>query len=363
MISVRHLSKSFGSVTPLKDVNADIEKGEVISVIGPSGTGKSTFLRCLNLLETPTSGEILIDGVNILEKGADIQALRRKMGMVFQSFNLFSHLMVVENLMLGPVDLLGKSRQAAYDRGMELLELVGLRDKALAYPDELSGGQKQRVAIARTLAMDPEIILFDEPTSALDPTMVSEVLGVIRRLAQEGMTMMIVTHEMKFARDVSSRVFYMDQGEIYEEGPPEQVFDRPQRELTRAFIHKVRTYSFQIQSRTFDFYALTAGLDAFARKYLLTPRQANALLLAAEELLMNKLLPAVEGGPDITLTAGYSEETGTVELTFAWPSPAPTPDLLAGDGGDDLSLLLLKKLLKTQTLRREGDQNLLRVEL
>ena len=204
MISIKHLSKSFGSVTPLKDVNAEIQQGEVITVIGPSGTGKSTLLRCLNLLETPTSGEILVDGVNILEKGADIQALRRKMGMVFQSFNLFSHLMVMENLMLGPVDLLGRSRQEAYDRGMELLELVGLRDKALAYPDELSGGQKQRVAIARTLAMDPEIILFDEPTSALDPTMVSEVLGVIRRLAQEGMTMMIVTHEMKFAR-VSSR--------------------------------------------------------------------------------------------------------------------------------------------------------------
>ena len=362
MITVRHLSKSFGAVTPLRDVNAEIQQGEVISIIGPSGTGKSTFLRCLNLLEAPTSGEILVDGVNILEKGADIQAMRRKMGMVFQSFNLFSHLMVVENLMLGPVDLLGRSRQEAYDRGMELLELVGLRDKALAYPDELSGGQKQRVAIARAMAMDPEIILFDEPTSALDPTMVSEVLGVIRRLAQEGMTMMIVTHEMKFARDVSSRVFYMDQGEIYEEGPPEQIFGNPRRELTRAFIHKVRTYSFRVESRSFDFYALTAGLEAFARKYLLTPRQANALQLAAEELLMNKLLPSLDGAPDVTQTAGYSEETGTVELAFAWPTPEPVPDLLSGES-DDLSLLLLKNLLKNSELRREGEQNLLRVEL
>ena len=363
MISVRHLRKSFGAVTPLLDVNCDIEKGEVISVIGPSGTGKSTFLRCLNLLEIPTSGEIAVDGVNILDKGADVQALRKKMGMVFQSFNLFSHLMVVENVMLGPVELLGRTRQAAYGRAMELLELVGLKDKALAYPDELSGGQKQRVAIARTLAMDPEIVLFDEPTSALDPTMVSEVLGVIRRLAQEGMTMMIVTHEMKFARDVSSRVFYMDQGEIYEDGPPEQVFGAPRRELTRAFIRKVRTYSFHVAGRSFDFYALIAGLENFARKYMLTPKQSNALQLAAEELLLNKLLPALDGEAGLTLTAGYSEETGAVELSFAWPSAAPAADPFAGDSGEDLSLLLLGKLLKSHDLARDGAENLLRVEL
>ena len=363
MITVKHLCKSFGAVTPLKDVNAEIEKGEVISVIGPSGTGKSTFLRCLNLLETPTSGEIVIDGQNLLDKGTDVYKLRQKMGMVFQSFNLFSQLMIIENLMLAPVDLLGKTRQQAYDRGMELLELVGLKDKALAYPDELSGGQKQRVAIARTLAMDPEIVLLDEPTSALDPTMVSEVLGVIRRLAQQGMTMMIVTHEMKFARDVSTRVFYMDEGVIYEQGTPEQVFDHPQKERTRAFIQKVRTYSFQVESRSFDFYALTAGLEAFARRYLLTPRQANALQLAAEELLVNKLLPAIAGEPRLTLTAGYSEQTGAVELTFAWPSPGPAPDPMAGSGEDDFSLLLLKKLLKTHELTWNGTANLLRAEL
>ena len=363
MITVKHLSKSFGSVTPLKDVNAEIEKGEVISIIGPSGTGKSTFLRCLNLLETPTSGEIIIDGQNLLDKSTNVSKLRQKMGMVFQSFNLFSHLMIVENLMLAPVDLLGKSRQEAYDRALELLDLVGLRDKALAYPDELSGGQKQRVAIARTLAMDPEIVLFDEPTSALDPTMVSEVLGVIRRLAQEGMTMMIVTHEMKFARDVSTRVFYMDEGVIYEEGTPEQVFDHPQKERTRAFINKVRTYSFAVESRSFDFYALTAGLEAFARKYLLTPKQANALQLAAEELLLNKLLPSIDGEPHLTLTAGYSEQSGAVELTFQWPSPTAAADPMQGRGEDDLSLLLLQKLLKSHSMAWDGANNLLRTEL
>ena len=219
MISIQHLKKVYPNVTPFSDVNVKIEKGEVISIIGPSGTGKSTLLRCLNLLETPTSGEIIVDGEAITAKGADISAVRRKMGMVFQAFNLFSHLTVIENIMLGPVDLLKLSRQEAYDEGMHLLNTVGLAEKALSYPDELSGGQKQRVAIARALAMKPEIILFDEPTSALDPTMVSEVLSVIRSLAREGLTMMIVTHEMKFARDVSTRIFYMDEGGIYEDGP------------------------------------------------------------------------------------------------------------------------------------------------
>lgn len=363
MITVKHLRKEFPNATPLKDVNCTIEKGEVISIIGPSGTGKSTFLRCLNRLETPTSGEIVIDGINILEKGAPIQELRKKMGMVFQSFNLFSHLMVIENIMLGPVELLGRDRQAAYDRGLELLELVGLRDKALNYPDELSGGQKQRVAIARTLAMDPEIVLFDEPTSALDPTMVSEVLGVIRRLAQEGMTMMIVTHEMKFARDVSTRIFYMDQGEIYEDGPPEQIFGAPRRERTRAFIQKVRTYSFDIKSRSFDFYALMAGLERFAGRYSLSAKQSNALQLAAEELVINQLLPKMEGEIGLTLTAGYSEETGAVELTAVWPSEQPFSELFAQSEEEDISLLLLKKLLRGHTQLWENGENRIRLEL
>lgn len=363
MITVKHLRKEFANATPLKDVNCTIEKGEVISIIGPSGTGKSTFLRCLNLLETPTSGEIVIDGMNILDKGAPIQALRKRMGMVFQSFNLFSHLMVIENIMLGPMELLGRDRQAAYDRGLELLELVGLRDKALNYPDELSGGQKQRVAIARTLAMDPEIVLFDEPTSALDPTMVSEVLGVIRRLAQEGMTMMIVTHEMKFARDVSTRIFYMDQGEIYEDGPPEQIFGAPQKERTRAFIQKVRTYSFDIKSRSFDFYALMAGLERFAQKHALSAKQSNALQLAAEELVVNQLIPRMEGEPDLTLTAGYAEETGAVELTAVWPSAEPFPDFFDHGGEKDISLMLLEKLLRGHSLTWEGGENRLRLEL
>ena len=207
MIEVRNLKKIYNGNPVLKDVNAVIEKGEVISIIGPSGTGKSTFLRCLNLLEQPDGGEIWIDGKNILDAKTDITAIRRKMGMVFQSFNLFGHLTILENISMAPMSLLKKSKAEAEAKAMELLKLVGLAGKANALPQELSGGQQQRIAIARALAMEPEIILFDEPTSALDPTMVNEVLSVMRNLAKTGITMLIVTHEMRFARDVSTRIF------------------------------------------------------------------------------------------------------------------------------------------------------------
>ena len=226
MIKIENLSKSYGDLEVLKNISVEINKGEVISIIGPSGCGKSTFIRCLNRLEEPTSGKIFIDGEEITGKNIKLHKLRMKMGMVFQSFNLFSHLTIIENIMLGPVNLLKMDRQTAYDEGMELLEMVGLGSTSLSYPDELSGGQKQRAAIARTLAMKPELVLFDEPTSALDPRMTSEVLAVIKKLAADGLTMMIVTHEMKFAKNVSNRVFYMDEKGIYEDGTPEQIFEK-----------------------------------------------------------------------------------------------------------------------------------------
>ena len=233
MIKIEHLRKEYAGITPLKDVSVVINDGDVISVIGPSGTGKSTLLRCINQLEKPTSGKIWVDDVEITDPKCDINKVRQKMGMVFQSFNLYGHKTVIENIMLAPMDLLGKSKQDAYDKGMRLLRTVGLAEKALNYPDELSGGQKQRIAIARTLSMDPDVILLDEPTSALDPTMVGEVETVIQDLSKTGKTMIIVTHELAFARAICNRAFFMDEGEIYEEGPPEQVFDNPQREKTR----------------------------------------------------------------------------------------------------------------------------------
>ena len=239
MISVRHLQKSFNGVPVLRDVNAEVGKGEIISIIGPSGTGKSTFLRCLNRLETPDGGSIVVDGVDVTDPKADLAAVRRKMGMVFQNFNLFGNLTVLGNVMAAQCDILGASKDGAKLKALELLGRVGLANKADALPDELSGGQKQRVAIARALAMDPEILLFDEPTSALDPTMVGEVLAVIKDLAKTGMTMLIVTHEMGFARDVSTRVFYMDEGVVYEDGTPADIFNAPKKPKTVDFVGQV----------------------------------------------------------------------------------------------------------------------------
>ena len=238
-IIVRGLVKSFGRLEVLKGISAEIDKGEVICVIGPSGSGKSTFLRCLNLLEAPTEGEIIVDGQNITDKKADINKIRRHIGMVFQQFNLFPHKSVLQNIMLAPVSLKLKTKAEAEQKARQLLERVGLSDKANYRPADLSGGQQQRVAIARALAMEPDIMLFDEPTSALDPEMVGEVLSVMKELAAEGMTMVIVTHEMGFARDVSDRVFFIDEGIIMEQGTPAEVFGSPKNQRTQEFLNKV----------------------------------------------------------------------------------------------------------------------------
>ena len=238
-IHVEHLKKNFGKLEVLKDVSTDIYEGEVVVIIGPSGSGKSTFLRCMNRLEDITGGTVVVDGVDITDKKVDINKVRENVGMVFQHFNLFNNMNVLRNLTLAPVDLKKADKQAAQERAVKLLERVGLADKAQAFPAQLSGGQKQRVAIARALAMNPDIMLFDEPTSALDPEMVGEVLEVMKELAREGMTMIIVTHEMGFAREVADRVLFMDGGYIVEEGTPDEVFSNPQHARTKDFLNKV----------------------------------------------------------------------------------------------------------------------------
>lgn len=239
MIDVKNLHKYFGSLEVLKGIDCHIDKGECVCVIGPSGSGKSTFLRCLNLLETPTKGDIVIDDMHLTEKNFDVDAMRKRVGMVFQHFNLFPHLTILENVTLAPIRHKMMTEEQAKEKAMELLNRVGVGDKADSYPAQLSGGQKQRVAIARSLALSPEVMLFDEPTSALDPEMVGEVLEVMKQLAKEGMTMVVVTHEMGFAREVANRVFFMDGGGILEEGTPEQIFDHPEEERTKTFLSKV----------------------------------------------------------------------------------------------------------------------------
>ena len=360
MIKVEHLAKRYGELTVLKDVTVDIAKGEVISIIGPSGTGKSTFLRCLNLLDPPSGGRIEIDGINLLDPATDVPKMRRKMGMVFQSFNLFAHLSVLDNLTLGPIKLLGARKAEAQAKARELLKLVGLAEKAGSFPDELSGGQKQRVAIARCLAMEPQIILFDEPTSALDPTMVSEVLAVMRRLAKEGLTMLVVTHEMEFARDVSNRVFYMDEGVIYEQGPPAQIFEQPQREKTRAFIHRIRSVCLRIDSPDFDLYAINAELEQFCEKQILPKKTRQHLLLLVEELLaiyQPRLAAAA-----LELTLGYAEKTGRLELTLDAPGDAPNP--LDSDAlPDELGLTIITNLAESIDYHTDADGNRLSIRL
>ena len=241
IISVKDLEKHFdeGKLKALRGVSADIKRGEVVVVIGPSGSGKSTFLRCLNLLEEPTKGTVIVEGVNITDPKVNINKHREKMGMVFQHFNLFPHMTILKNMTLAPRKLLKKSKAEAEEKAMGLLKRVGLADRANAYPSQLSGGQKQRIAIVRALCMEPQVMLFDEPTSALDPEMVGEVLDVMKQLAHEGMTMVVVTHEMGFAREVADRVIFMDEGHIIEEGTPEEIFNNPQQQRTQDFLKKV----------------------------------------------------------------------------------------------------------------------------
>ncbi len=339
MISIRHLEKSYGNVTPLKDVNAEIHQGDVISVIGPSGTGKSTLLRCINMLETPTAGQIIINGADMTDKNTDILKVRSKVGMVFQSFNLFSHKMVIENVMMAPMDILGVSKQEAFDEGVRYLKMVGLGEKLYSYPDELSGGQKQRVAIARCLAMKPEIILFDEPTSALDPNMVAEVQAVIHELAKQGLTMMVVTHDMAFSRDIANRIFYMDQGIVYEDGTPDQIFNNPQKERTKAFVKRLRTMEYKISSVDFDLYQLNGRIEEFCRKHYFTEKKIKNIELVVEELVENHI---IRHSTDILVQIGYFEVDDVIELSFVYGGESFNP--LEEADEDDISILLVRKM-------------------
>ena len=317
---ISHLKKSYGSLAVLRDITTEVHRGEVISIIGPSGTGKSTFLRCMNLLEQPTGGSIVVDGEDILAKGYPVNRLRQKMGMVFQSFNLFEHKTVLENVIFAPCQLRHEPEEKAREEGLALLRKVGLAEKADVYPSNLSGGQKQRVAIARALAMKPDVILFDEPTSALDPTMVGEVLSVIRQLAKEGMTMLIVTHEMKFAHDVSTRIFFMYDGYIHEDGSPAQIFENPVHSATKAFIQRIRKEVFEIGGPDFDFLGMHSAMAAFCHKYGIAEK-----LETAERLSEKMLDGAMAQYRPITVRITHSEQSGVTALDFMVEKMTTTP--------------------------------------
>lgn len=355
MITISHLRKEYPNATPLTDVNVTINKGDVISIIGPSGTGKSTLLRCLNMLDAPTSGTILVDGINVTDKNCDLSRVRRKMGMVFQSFNLFNHLNVIENITYAPIKLLGLSKEEAEAKAMELLNMVFLQDKAYAYPDELSGGQKQRIAICRALAMNPEIILFDEPTSALDPTMVQEVLSVIKMLAKKGLTMLIVTHEMKFAKEVSNRIFYMDQGIIYDDGTPEEIFDYPQKDRTRQFIQKLKVLDKAIDSNSFDFMGFNSDIEAFGRKHLLSQRTIYGIQVILEEVYLNKL---TDKHP-MEFSMEYSEKQDDlyVYLKYAGNKYNPLEDM------DDVAKAIVNNVIDTVEFDFIDNKNTLKIKV
>ena len=351
LIRIAHLHKSFGNVTPVSDVTCDIHSGDVVSIIGPSGTGKSTLLNLINHLEPADGGTILFDGRDTNAKGYDVNHMRQEIGMVFQSFNLFPHLTVIENLILAQTRLLKRSTGEACEKGMKLLQMVGLTDKALSLPTQLSGGQQQRVAIIRAVAMDPKIILFDEPTSALDPTMVSEVLSVIRKLAEEGLTMLIVTHEMHFARHVSNRVFFMDEGIIYEEGTPEQIFDAPKKDKTRQFINRLRVFETTIHKNSPDHSGVVSGIEQFGFRYMIGRGLMNRMLIMVEELCMNAIMPILKEDGEIRLVFEYNETAGgSVQMEIVYAGQGVNPLETA----DAFSAALIRHACQETEWQNEG---------
>lgn len=353
LIEVKNLCKSFGSLEVLCNLNLSVEEGERIAIIGGSGCGKSVFLRSLELLEIPDKGQIFIDGDEITAKRANVNQIRRKMGMVYQKFYLFSHLNVLENLCLAPVKLLGMSREQAKENAFEWLHKVGLASKINAMPANLSGGQQQRIAICRSLMMNPKVLLFDEPTSALDPTMVGEVLAMIRMLAKQNLTMLIVTHEMNFAREVASRVLFFADKNIYEQGTPQEIFDNPKKEKTIAFIRKLKYFVYNIKRRDFDLMEMQGGIHLFAEKYGISNALAYRLELCSEELIYEILsgcYPKEQTDVDISLEISYSEADSSIELLLTSGGAKFNPFDAKDDDDDNdnihLGVVILKKIAK-----------------
>ena len=357
MIEIKNLTKSFGSLKVLKGVNAEINDGECVALIGESGAGKSVFLRCIAMLEKPDGGHIIFNGTDLTEKGVNLNAVHEKMGMVYQGFYLFSHLNVLDNITLAPMKKLKKSRAEAEKEAMELLGEVGLAEKAYAMPQNLSGGQKQRVAIARCLAMHPSVILFDEPTSALDPGMTGEVLAIIRKLLKRSLTMVLVTHEMEFAREAATRVIFMENGVVAEQGTAKQIFENPVTEAARAFVERQKHYSFEVSSRYYDFAKLMSGLQLFADKYNFEKQQKMRLQLLVEETMA--AFSACYGDsdyPHINGCAQYSEKSGSITVLFKYDGKALN---ILQEKEDDLRRVIINSICSEAHYSYSGGNSLL----
>lgn len=330
IIKVENLRKEFPGVTPIEELSTKIYRGDVISIIGPSGTGKSTFLRCINGLEKPTSGHIFINDIDITEPKCDLSRIRKQVGMVFQSFNLFDNLDVLDNVAVPQIQILGKSRDAAEHDAMEILARLGMDEKAGSFPDELSGGQKQRVAVARAIAMNPEVLMFDEPTSALDPTRTREVQNIIRLLVERGITILIVTHDMRFAREVSNRVFYMDEGGICEDGAPEQIFDNPVKEMTRKFIKHIQSIELTVDSTEFNINDFMDKLSLFAKNSSLDRKHIHMTQVMFEELVLVQLVHMRKRFSKINVSISYSQSEHWLEMVLVYGgaeyNPLEMPD-------------------------------------
>lgn len=318
IIKVENLRKEYPGVTPIEDLSTEIYRGDVISIIGPSGTGKSTFLRCINGLEKPTKGHIYINGTDITNPKCDMSKIRKQIGMVFQSFNLFDNLDVLDNVVVPQVQILGKSKEDAEHNAMEILTRLGMDEKVDSFPDELSGGQKQRVAVARAIAMNPEVLMFDEPTSALDPTRAREVQNIIKLLVERGITILIVTHDMRFAREVSNRVFYMDEGGIYEDGTPEQIFDNPIKENTRKFIKHIQSIEITVKSTEFNINEFLDKLSMFAKNSSLERKYVHLTQAMFEEIVLVQLVHMRKRFSKIKASISYSQSEHWVEMTLVY---------------------------------------------
>ena len=344
LIEVKGLKKSFGKLDVLKGIDLTVEQGERVAIIGGSGCGKSVFLRSLCLLEVPDAGQVFIDGQEITAKGARVDEIRRSMGMVFQKFHLFSEMDVMDNLCLAP------------------LSQVGLATRAHAWPTVLSGGQQQRIAICRCLMMEPKVLLFDEPTSALDPTMVGEVLAVIRMLAKRDMSMLIVTHEMNFAREVANRVLFFADGSIYEQGTPAEIFDAPKREKTVAFIRKIKYFSFHVAEKRFDLMALQGGIQNFGEKYGMDQKHTYRLQICCEELIFALLEHCCPGreDADLELSVSHAESDGTTQINITCGGAAYNPFAQDEDG---LGVTILKNMATRLDYRLENERNIIDISL